>query len=306
MIFILNEYHYKIKEESFIMKKALSVLCAAVLAFSVAAMPAFAAATDGQAENTLNKQDQIFAALNAGDTTSAKNALTELTTLSASNPLVSKTTAELASAVLSKTGADVAVASSVEGVTATATVGDGASDITLNQLSVTYTADEKPAITLDASMAAQSAQGVRMNITVPHSVLSAGGSIRANDWFLTYTAEDGTKQLLQTVLSVSVSDAGYTITFWVPHFSTYVLTTDESYAPELPAPPTPTPTPGPTNPDTEGGSTPSGTAAPTTAPVANPIKATGADMSTAVVFLAVAAVVALAGGMVVVKKSGMN
>lgn len=291
------------------MKKALSVLCAAVLAFSVAAMPAFADATAGQAENTLNKQDQIFAALNAGDTTSAKNALTELTTLSASNSLISKTTAELASAVLTETGSDVAVASSVESVTATATVGDGASDITLNQLSVTYTADEEPAITLDASMASQSAQGVRMNITVPHSVMSAGGSIRANDWFLTYTAADGTKQLLQTVLGVSVSDAGYTITFWVPHFSTYVLTTDESYVPELPTAPTPTPDPNGGNQggsNQGGGSSSSNTAAPTTAPAVNPIKATGADMSAVVVFLAVAAVVALAGGMVAVKKNGLN
>ena len=295
------------------MKKALSILCAVALAFSLS-MPAFAAATPGQEENTINLQKQISSALQEGFVEEAEKACAELVSIiNETNAPVNGTTAWLANNVMVYTGkgkTETAVnASGVPtGVAATATTSTNASNVTLNSVEVTANSDSDVSIKLDASMSAQSALGVTMNVSLPASLFN-GVTLNQGNLRLLYQADNGEVQTLNTLMGVSQTNDTVTLTFWVPHFSTYYITTSTT----IPTPPT--------NPDGNGGdnggdnggnnggnngSSNTTPAAPTTAPAANPIKATGADMNAAVVFLAVGAAVALACGVVVVKKSGLN
>lgn len=298
------------------MKKALSILCAVALAFSLS-MPAFAAATPGQGgeptpvptpvptETPDNSWDQeISDALNQGNTAAAADALTNLVTeiSSKGEVVVTSNTAGLISKVMDAAGTSKAVTNSSSvpaGVTASAVADSTASDVTLNSVEVSAKDAAHVTIKLDASMSTQSPLGVRMTLSLPASLFN-GVDLQNSSLHLLYQTSSGATQTLFTLLSREQTADTVTLTFWVPHFSTYYITTSTDIA-------------GGNNGGDNGGnnggnngSSNTTPAAPTTAPAANPIKATGADMNAAVVFLAVGAAVALACGVVVVKKSGLN
>lgn len=297
------------------MKKALSVLCAVALAFSLS-MPAFAAATPGQEDNTFNLHKQIASALQDGLIEEAENACSELVSIiNETNAPVSNTTAWLANNVLDRTAGKTeaaSVGSNVpSGVSATTSTSADASSVALNTVEVTANSASDVTIKLDASMSTQSALGVRMTLSLPASLFN-GVNLQQNMLHLLYQADNGEVQTLFTLLTMEQTADTVTLTFWVPHFSTYYITTSTTI-------------PGGNggnnggdnggnngsdnnnNSGNSGSSSNSSTStAPSTSTTANPIKATGADMSAVVVFLAVAAVAALAGGMIVVKKNGLN
>lgn len=271
-------------------------------------MPAFAAATPGQEDNTATLHSQISSALMEQNYTEAQNACTELVSaINSTNANVSNTTAWMANAVLNASGSlqTVSTGSNVPaGVSAVSTASADASAVTLNSVEVTANSSSDVTIKVDASMTQQSPLGVRMSMTLPANLFN-GATLSWNTLHLLYQADNGEVQTLNSVLTVEQNADTVTLTFWVPHFSTYYITTSATI------PGGSGTTSQPENPSTSGGnsgntSSTSSSTSTSASTAANPIKATGADMSAAVVFLAVAATAALACGVVVAKKNGLN
>lgn len=266
-------------------------------------------------DNTANLHSQISSALAEQKYDEAQNACSELVSaINTTNADVSSTTAWMANAVLNAVGSlqYASVGSNVPaGVSAMATASNGASVVSLNSVEVTANSASDVTIKLDASMAQQSPLGVRLSVTLPASLFN-GVTLNQSSLHLLYQADNGEVQTLNTILTMEQTADAVTLTFWVPHFSTYYITTSAT----IPSGTTSqsgassnvtSNNSSTTSTASNGGSNGSTTSASTsTSTATNPIKSTGADMSTAVVFLAMAATAALACGVVVAKKNGLN
>ena len=292
------------------MKKMLSIAIAAVMAFTLS-MPAFAAATEGQMQNEGQLVTQIGNALASNNVAAAESAAAAVVSaITTTNSDVSNLTAQHVSAVLTKTGTEsdkgsIAVAGTSESAEV-AIVGNGQSGdaVTVNGMSVTPAANGQPlTVTFEATASGtQSDLGYLVSFVLPASVVG-NSPVSASNAYLTYTAADGSTQKLDSVTSViNRADGGVILTAWVPHFSVYNVvfaSAGNVNQPDLS---------GEQNNNgggnDNGGSTPAATPAPVAA--SNPIKKTGADMSVALTALAVVAGVALVGGVVAMKKSGLD
>lgn len=300
-----------------IMKKMLSIAIAAVMAFTLS-MPAFAAATPGQMAQEGALVQQIGNALAENNVEAAKAAAAAVVgAITKTNSDVSSLTAQHVSAVLTKTGTESDKGSiMVAGTSASANVaivGNGYSGdaVTVNGMSVTPAADGQPlTVTFEATASGtQSDLGYLVSFVLPASVVG-NGPVSTSNVYLTYTAADGSAQKLDSVTSViNRADGGVILTAWVPHFSTYNVVFAAAGSVNQPV----LPGEGGGNQggsDNNSGSSDSGSTTPAATPApaaaANPIKKTGADMSVALTALAVVAGVALVGGVVAMKKSGLD
>lgn len=298
------------------MKKMLSIAIAAVMAFTLS-MPAFAAATEGQMQNEGQLVTQIGNALASNNVAAAESAAAAVVSaITTTNSDVSNLTAQHVSAVLTKTGTEsdkgsIAVAGTSESAEV-AIVGNGQSGdaVTVNGMSVTPAANGQPlTVTFEATASGtQSNLGYLVSFVLPASVVG-NSPVSASNAYLTYTAADGSTQKLDSVTSViNRADGGVILTAWVPHFSVYNVVFASAGNVNQPDLSGEQNNNGGGNDNggnnDNGGSTPAATPAPVAA--SNPIKKTGADMSVALTALAVVAGVALVGGVVAMKKSGLD
>lgn len=296
------------------MKKMLSIAIAAVMAFTLS-MPAFAAATEGQMQNEGQLVTQIGNALASNNVAAATAAATDVVkAIKLSNSDVSKITAEHLQAVLNEAQgtpamSGVALADGEYGAVSIVGEGNTAASVTMNNVVVTKADGANvSSITFEATATGdQSALGYTLSLTLPASALGNTDFAKGN-MYLVYT-DNGVSQKLDSVMGATYKGANVVITVWVPHFSTYTLEMGSAGVVQ--------PTVGTVvnnnnngggndnggNND-NGGSTPAATPAPVAA--SNPIKKTGADMSVALTALAVVAGVALVGGVVAMKKSGLD
>lgn len=309
------------------MKKMLSIAIAAVMAFTLS-MPAFAAATEGQMaqEGALVQQIGNALAENKMDaaTAAAEQVVGAITT---TNSDVSSLTAQHVGAVLGKLeeqGSAVAKTNSLNQSAVTVTgEAQTAQNVVVNDLQVHPAAGDNAAtitLVVDDTNAtdAQSGLGYKLTLDIPTSLFSASGDPtwipKLDNVHLVY---ETTGQKLDSVLDAYIwqhEDGSYMVRLiaWVPHFSTYNVV----FAPVGNVNQPILPGEGNNNGGSDnggndnggnndnGGSTPAATPAPVAA--SNPIKKTGADMSVALTALAVVAGVALVGGVVAMKKSGLD
>lgn len=299
------------------MKKVLTVAVALVMAFSLS-MPAFAAATEGQMANEGKLVQQIGNALTENKLDAAAAAAEQVVTaISEENSDVSKMTAQHVSAVLGKMEenytANPVTTPMNDGVVVVTGDRSTANDVTVTGMNITPAADGKAAtITLDAEYkegAVKSGLGYKVTLQFPAKNLCPNGDLAQlpdlNSIHLTYTADDGSVQTLDSVLQAYNFGETVMVTIWVPHFSTYNVVF--TAAGNVNQPVLPTPTPAPTaKPEPQPEPDPAPAATPVPAPVENPIKKTGADMSVALTALAVVAGAALVGGVAIMKKSDLD
>lgn len=275
------------------MKKIVSVVAAVAMAAAFC-VPAYAA-TPGEVAGDLAKQVLELTAKDwDASKTAASEKMSELTAQVKSDSAITVTqemnNAALAYFDAAENNGDSAISKSVgvEKYYGTGMVyrkAEGASDLTVNSFGY----NDQGVITVDATEGSTPSEyGYAISVTLP-----ADGN---NNYFYNVTMQDG-QQIAVTVPVTSYVDENgqqlYMITFWAPHFTTYVLTpvnVNQNQGGEQQT-------------VTSDDSSDESTAASTTTVAENPIKATGVSMNLSVFAVVACAAVAACGAGVAVKKS---
>lgn len=271
------------------MKKFLSILCALAVAAALA-MPVFAqdtATPGGVDENATPGEvvedytEQLLA--NPGNTELAKQ-INDMINANSAITVGSNTSKAMQQAIFSNTIFLKEESSSLGAYVSNA-------DPLAKELKLVEEGVEVSGSRVKVSLHFENAAGTAVQPMLGASVtLTLNQAIQAEDLVLV----DANNRMIDSVQVYTAEDRTF-ITFWAPHFSTYTMMPRSEYEPTVP--PTTEPT---TPPTTEPTTPPTGS----TGEDDQPIKATGADMSLAVVAVLAVAGVVIGGGALAAKKNG--